>query len=55
MEGEHMHDELPLGEEPIVSPLEAEENTTTEEIVTGEVICHHVAIDEETLLHMKRE
>ena len=55
MEGEQMHDEMPLGEELIFSRLEAEENTTTEEIVTAEVICHHVDVDEETLLHMKRE
>ena len=55
MEGEQMHDEMPLGEELLFSRLESEENITTEEIVTAEFICHHVAVDEETLLHMKRE
>jgi len=55
MEGEQMHDAMPLGEELLFSRLESEENITTEEIVTAEFICHHVAVDEETLLHMKRE
>ena len=50
-----MHNEMPIGEEPVVCPLDDEAPSTTEETVTAEVICYHVNIDEEILLQMKRE
>lgn len=54
-EGDQMHNEMPIGEEPVVCPLDDEAPSTTEETVTAEVICYHVNIDEEILLQMKRE